>query len=173
MPEEFPALNDLALAARDGDRLALSTFVRRTQAEVWRLCRRLGDADTADDLTQDTYARAIRALPTFRGDASARTWLLAIARNVCADAVRANRRRRRRIDVVAVDVPDPAAADALERLVAGLDHERRAAFVLTQVLGLTYADAAEVCDVPVGTIRSRVARARDDLVGQLREAAGG
>src|SRR5438128_2475889 len=126
--------------------MALASFIKKTHAEVWRLCRRLSDADRADDLTQEVYARAIRALPGFRGDASARTWLLAIARNTCADAVRATRRRRRRIDVAAHDVADHAGVDAIERLVASLDGDRRVAFVLTQVLGLTYAEAAEVCD---------------------------
>jgi RNA polymerase sigma-70 factor (ECF subfamily) len=175
VPSEFPDVTSLLLDARDGDRLALSAFVRGTQAEVWRLCRRLGDADSADDLTQEVYVRAVKALPRFRGDSSARTWLLTIARNVCADAVRSNRRRRRRDEdlPVARVVPDHAGADALERLVAGLDHDRRTAFVLTQVLGLGYAEAAVVCGVPVGTIRSRVARARDDLVAGLRAAAEG
>ena len=174
MAKEFQdSLTELAVAARDGDRLALATFIRRTQAEVWRLCRRLGDVDSADDLTQDTYARAIRALPRFRGDSSARTWLLTIARNVAADAVRANRRRRRLQPREMRDAPDPASVDAVERLIAGLDPDQRTAFVLTQVLGLTYAEAAEVCSVPIGTIRSRVARARDALIESIRAAADG
>ena len=180
MAKEFPDgardLTRLAVEARDGDRMALVAFIRTSQAEVWRLCARLGDAGSADDLTQEVYARAIAALPRFRGDASARTWLLSIARNVAADAVRANRRRRRAAERLVADVPvvpDPASADALERLVSGLDDDRRTAFVLTQVIGLTYAEAAEVCDVPVGTIRSRVARARDVLVARGQSAAEG
>jgi len=64
-------------------------------------------------------------------------------------------------------VPDPAGASALGQLVEGLDLDRRAAFVLTQLLGLTYAEAAAACGVPVGTIRSRVARAREDLLAAL------
>lgn len=171
--QEFPELTKLALDARDGDRLALATFIRRSQAEVWRLCRRLGDADSADDLTQEVYVRAIRSLPRYRGDASARTWLLTIARNVCADAVRTSRRRRRLAPGAPVDAPDPASVDAVERLIASLDSDRRTAFVLTQVLGLSYAEAAEVCGVPVGTIRSRVARARDALIESIRAAAEG
>jgi RNA polymerase sigma-70 factor (ECF subfamily) len=173
VPKEFPEVTGLALAARDGDRMALASFIRATQPEVWRLCRRLGDADAADDLTQEVYARAIASLPRFRGDSSARTWILTIARHVAADAVRASRRRRRSIDQDARLQPDPADADALERLVSGLDADRRSAFVLTQVIGLSYAEAAEVCDVPVGTIRSRVARAREQLVEQVRSAAEG
>jgi RNA polymerase sigma-70 factor, ECF subfamily len=60
---------------------------------------------------------------------------------------------------------------SVERLLEGLDHDRKQAFVLTQVLGLSYAEAAEVCGCPVGTIRSRVARARLDLVARFGEAA--
>jgi RNA polymerase sigma-70 factor, ECF subfamily len=174
--KEFPELTSLALAAGDGDRMALASFIKKTQAEVWRLCRRLGDAESADDLTQEVYARAIRSLPAFRGDSSARTWLLTITRNVCADAIRSRRRRAaRRTPTPGGGAPvaaDPAGADALERLIAGLDDDRRTAFVLTQVIGLSYAECAVVCDVPVGTVRSRVARARGDLIEQLREAEG-
>lgn len=180
MAEKFPSdLTSLAVAARDGDRLALSVFVRRTQPEVWRLCRRLGDAGSADDLTQEVYVRAIAALPRFRAESSARTWLLTIARHTCADAVRRARRARSRATegrTTTSDGPrtdDGAEVDALGRLVDGLEEDRRVAFVLTQVMGLAYAEAAEVCGVPVGTIRSRVARARDDLVARLREAADG
>src|SRR5690606_33892343 len=77
-------LTRLAMAAGAGDRVAMTAFVRRTQPEVWRLCARLGDRDVADDLTQEVYLRALPALVRFRADASARTWLLQIARHVCA-----------------------------------------------------------------------------------------
>jgi len=66
-------------------------------------------------------------------------------------------------------LPDPADAVLLIQLLTGLDPQRRAAFVLTQLLGLSYAEAAEVCGCPVGTIRSRVARARADLIDQVRD----
>ena len=165
-------LTELLLAAQDGDQLALSAWIRRSQAEVWRLCAQLVSRDQADDVTQEVFLRAYRALPAFRGDSSARTWLLSIARRTCADAVRDLRRRRKlaaRFERPA-DEPDPARAVTVEALLAGLDPERRLAFVLTQVLGLSYADAAEICACPVGTIRSRVARARADLVERLGEA---
>ena len=160
----------LALAAGQGDRAALASFVQRTQGEVWRLCAALSDRTSADDLTQETYLRVIGALPSFRGDASARTWLLAIARRTCADDVRRRSRSRRlvrrvRAETRAPVTPDPAGRVELDALVAELDEGRREAFVLTQVLGLDYAEAAEVCDCPIGTIRSRVARARADLAG--------
>ncbi len=141
----------------------------RTQAEVWRLCRHLGGRDDADDLTQETYARALRALPRFRGDASARTWLLVIARRTAADAIRRAERARRRQPAPVEPVPDHAGAVALDARLVELDPDRRAAFVLTQLLGLSYAEAGDVCGVPVGTIRSRVARAREQLLATMDE----
>jgi RNA polymerase sigma-70 factor, ECF subfamily len=166
-------LTRLLRAAQGGDGLALAGFIRRSQAEVWRLCAYLVDRQAADDLTQEVYLRAWTALPGWRGEASARTWLLAIARRTCAQVI------RRRVWPLASPVgttaadrpvlPDPAEAVLLTRLIAGLDSRRRAAFVLTQLLGLSYAEAAEVCGCPVGTIRSRVARARADLTSLLRD----
>ena len=169
-------LTALALAAGAGDTVAMTAFVRRTQPEVWRLCARLGDRPDADDLTQEVYLRALPALARFRADASARTWLLQIARHVCADHVRRHTRRRALLDRVVqrtreADLVEPARTGELELddVITGLHPDRRDAFVLTQVTGLSYAEAAEVCEVPIGTIRSRVARARADLLDALTE----
>lgn len=164
-----------ALAARDGDPLAPAAFVRATQAEVWRFTAGLVGAPAADDLTQETYLRAFRALPDFAARASARTWLLGIARRACADHIRAAVRRRRFDATVAEPepVPDPAATVGAADLLRRLPEDRRAAFVLTQLLGLSYAEAAAVEGVPVGTIRSRVARARTELVATVRATHAG
>ncbi len=168
-------LTRLALDARDGDEVALAGFVRATQADVVRLAAHLVDPQEADDVAQEVYLRAIPALARYRADAPARLWLLAIARRTCADAVR-RRGRHRRLWARLTAQPDPArttgvphdgAAVEVVELMAALDPDRRSAFVLTQVLGLSYAEAAAVAGVPVGTIRSRVARARDDLVAGL------
>jgi RNA polymerase sigma-70 factor, ECF subfamily len=170
-----------ALAAREGDAAAAAAFIRATQADVWRLTAALGDRMVADDLTQETYLRAFRALPAFEGRASVRTWLFSIARRVCADHVRAAARRRR----FEAGSGDAAAPTGLNRtaniedatgvvdvadLLARLAPARREAFVLTQVLGLSYLEAAQAAGVPIGTIRSRVARARADLVEMLTAA---
>lgn len=164
-------LTRLLHEAGEGDRLALHAFVRRTQADVWRFCAHLVDRQAADDLTQETYVRALGSVRRFRGDASARTWLLSIARRACADEIRARQRRRARELVTAyvpdAGSPDPSGTSDLEALVGTLDQDRRAAFVLTQVLGLSYAETAEALEIPVGTVRSRVARAREDLVTML------
>jgi RNA polymerase sigma-70 factor (ECF subfamily) len=165
--DDTDELTSVALRARRGDAAAAAEFVRATQADVWRLCAHLGSAATADDLTQETYARAFASLHRFLGRSAARTWLLSIARRVCADAVREAQRARR----LETPKPHPAADHAgsvtTRALVAALEPERREAFVLTQVVGLSYAEAADVCSCPVGTIRSRVARARADLVDAL------
>jgi RNA polymerase sigma-70 factor (ECF subfamily) len=173
-------LTALALAAAEGDRVATTAFVRRTQPEVWRVCARLGDRSDADDLTQEVYLRALPALARFRGDASARTWLLQIARHVCADHVRRSTRRRTVFDRFArqTSEADLMATSGTEELevedaIHALAPDRREAFVLTQVTGLSYAEAAEVCDVPIGTIRSRVARARADLLDALADVDAG
>ncbi|HEX3336823.1 MAG TPA: sigma-70 family RNA polymerase sigma factor [Jatrophihabitans sp.] len=168
--DEFDEVTATALRARRGDAVAASAFVRSTQADVWRLCAHLGSPAQADDLTQDTYARAFASLHRFLGRSSARTWLLSIARRVCADAVRDAQRVRRLPVQLARPVEDPAGSVAMRSLVASLEPERREAFVLTQVVGLSYAEAADICSCPVGTIRSRVARARADLVESLGAA---
>ncbi|MFT4128374.1 MAG: sigma-70 family RNA polymerase sigma factor, partial [Gordonia sp. (in: high G+C Gram-positive bacteria)] len=107
-PEDRDAtLTRAALAAAAGDRAALTVFIRGTQKDVWRFIAHLGHADNADDLTQETYLRAMRSIVRFRGESSAKTWLLSIARRVCADDVRHARSRPRVSDVDWV-----AAADA-------------------------------------------------------------
>ncbi len=150
-------------------------LVGELSADVWRLCRHLGDAQSAEDLTQETFLRVHRALPHYRGEASARTWVFAIARRVCADHVQRAQRDRaliRRASLAAAAPTYVAPTDelALWDLVDRLEPDRRAAFVLTQLFGLPYAEAAQVCGCPIGTIRSRVARARTDLVKALPDS---
>ncbi|MGH8867013.1 MAG: sigma-70 family RNA polymerase sigma factor [Actinomycetes bacterium] len=176
-------LTRLALAARSGDQKAAEAFVRATQAEVWRLLAALTDVDRADDLTQETYLRAFRSLPRFRAESSVRTWLLGVARNTAADHVRTRARRPRTELLHAWDeTPAPLVTDALagvalrvavQSALAQMVPERREAFVLTQMLGLPYAEAAEVVGCPIGTIRSRVARARDDLMMAIGDGEAG
>jgi RNA polymerase sigma-70 factor (ECF subfamily) len=171
------ALTALALHAREGDATAATEFVRQTQAQLWRMLVALSDREVAEDLVQETYARAFRSLPGFRGESPIRPWLLSIARRVAADHIRTARTRPQTDPRAALDddiAPavrgDLAEAVVLRGLVAALDLDRRAAFVLTQLLGLSYLEVAWICDCPVGTVRSRVARARDDLVTQLAGA---
>lgn len=187
-PGGVDELTELALAAGRGDRVALNQFVRATQRDVWRLMAHLVGVSLADDLTQETYLRALPSLSRFAARATARTWLLSIARRAVVDHIRFAVARPRTTGAVDwTEVADRRQA-AAHRTVAGfedvvevnllldrLDQDRREALVLTQILGVPYTEAAEICDVPVGTIRSRVARARENLLEageDSRESAG-
>lgn len=162
----------IALAAGQGDPRAVSELVSRTSPVVWRVCAALVDRGCADDLTQDTYLRAIRSLASYRGESEPVPWLLTIARRVCAEEIGRRQRERHTAARLAAARPLPAPEivarvellDALRRIPI----ERREALVLTCVVGLSYAAAAEICGCPVGTIRSRVSRARVDLAAALR-----
>lgn len=166
-----------------GERGGLERLLQASYPDVWRLCAVLVDEQSADDLAQETFLRVTRALRRYRGDASPRTWVLSIARNVCMDELRTRHRRRRRDQQLVIiarehtHAPDPAGEVAVGELLSHLDPGRRAAFVLTQLLRLSYEQAAVVCGCPPGTIRSRVARARGDLIaltaGESRAVASG
>nr|WP_265563196.1 sigma-70 family RNA polymerase sigma factor [Streptomyces hygroscopicus] len=172
-----------ALAARRGDADAVEHFVRALHRDVQRYVAHLcADPQTVDDLAQDTFLRALGSLHRFEGRCSARTWLLSIARRAVIDSFRYAAARPRLSDLtdwqLAVertqphDLPGFDDGVALLDLLAALPDERREAFVLTQLLGLPYAEAALLSDCPVGTVRSRVARARAALLDLLREANG-
>ncbi|MFF8835706.1 sigma-70 family RNA polymerase sigma factor [Streptomyces sp. NPDC015130] len=173
------ATTRLALAARDGDPAKADLFVRALHRDVWRYVAYLSaDRQAADDLTQEVFLRAIAALPRFQGRSSARTWLLSIARRTVVDSLRHAAARPRLSDrddwqaeaehTQPLGLPGFEDGVALAELMDSIPAERRDAFVLTQLLGLPYAEAADAIGCPVGTVRSRVARARMSLVSLLR-----
>lgn len=159
-------------AAVEGDGVAMAELVRRTQGDVWRLCTALGSPGEEEDLVQETYLQAIRAAPTYRGDAPVKAWLLSIGRNVCADHVRRRQRQRRLVQriVPTLETSTESGDSDTHALLADIAPDRREAFVLTQVLGIPYEEAAVIMGCPVGTIRSRVARARADLLAAVRRS---
>ncbi|WP_338896939.1 sigma-70 family RNA polymerase sigma factor [Streptomyces sp. TG1A-60] len=167
-----------ALAARGGDPEAVERFVGALHRDVQRFVAHLcADPQAVDDLAQDTFLRALGSLHRFEGHCSARTWLLSIARRAVSDSFRYAAARPRLSDVpdwrLAVERAQPRGLPgfddgvALVDLLEALPQERKEAFVLTQVLGLSYEDMAELAACPVGTVRSRVARARATLVRSL------
>ena len=173
MGEIDDQLRGLVAAAREGDDVAVRELVRRTQPVIWRLCNTLGSDNEADDLVQDTYLRALRSLSSYRGDGPVVAWLSSIARRVCADHVRGRVRQRRTIDALTRGADDrwvSPPGNPTRDLLNSIDPDRREAFLLTQVAGLSYDEAAVVLDCPIGTIRSRVARARADLMAEVRAA---
>ncbi|MFJ8794992.1 sigma-70 family RNA polymerase sigma factor [Streptomyces sp. NPDC102462] len=179
-PHGDESITARALAARGGDPRAVEDFVHALHRDVRRFVAHLcGDPQAVDDLAQDTFLRALGSLHRFKGRSSARTWLLAIARRAVIDSHRHAAARPRLADVpdwpLAVERAQPRHLPGFDDgvvlldLLAALPDERREAFVLTQVYGLAYAEAAEVSDCPVGTVRSRVARARATLVDLLTD----
>jgi RNA polymerase sigma-70 factor (ECF subfamily) len=166
-------LRECAAAAAEGDNIAVAEFVRRTEQAVWQVCAVLGSEGEVEDLVQETYLRALRALGSFRGDAPVRLWLLSVARRTCADHVRRRQRQRLLLDRLVTTMSPGEAAVAIgghlhtRELLQLLDPDRREAFALTQLGGLSYEEAAAAVGCPIGTIRSRVARARADLRAAL------
>ncbi|MCX4779975.1 sigma-70 family RNA polymerase sigma factor [Streptomyces sp. NBC_01264] len=177
-PDEAVTL--LALAARDGDPVAVDRFVRALQRDVRRYVAYLSaDPQSAEDLTQETFLRALGSLHRFEGRSSARTWLLSIARRTVVDSLRHKAARPRIADrddwQTAAEQSQPRGVPgfedgvALAELLAAIPAERREVFVLTQLMGLPYAEAALMLGCPIGTVRSRVARARSSLIDLLED----
>jgi RNA polymerase sigma-70 factor (ECF subfamily) len=162
----------LVAAARSGDPTAFAQLVRRYQGDVWRLSYQLmGQEALADDVTQDAFVRVYRFLPRYRGDSKFSTWLFSIARNCALDELRRAGRRRRLVDRIEAS-SHQEGRDASLRLevaeaLAALPLELREPVVLIDMFGISYAEVARMLAVPVGTIKSRVHRARERLARAL------
>lgn len=170
-------LTAVALRAGRGDDDALDVLVGRTIGDVRRYCAHMMGERDADDLVQLTFIRAMRSLHSYRGESSARTWLIGIARHVCLDEMRARQRRDRlvarlRSQPALGHTPAETGAVEIRHAIEALSPQRREAFVLTQLLGFGYEEAAAIADCPIGTIRSRVARARLDMIATHGESLG-
>jgi RNA polymerase sigma-70 factor (ECF subfamily) len=165
--EDVDLLLRTALRARDGDRVALEGFLRLVQADVWRTCRYMVDEQSADDLAQEVLVRVVSSLHRITAEHQVRGWVLGIARHVCLDEIRRRQRRRRvqneLLNLRPAAIHNESSDVELRELIEKLEPERRDVFVLTQIIGLSYEEAAEVCGCPIGTVRSRVARARMEL----------
>lgn len=174
-PEPLDA-DRLARAAATGDRDAFAALCEALQPDIWRYCLVLtGDRELAREAAQETFLRAVTAIDGYRGDGPVRVWLLVIARRAVAATLR---RERGRPETLVAEPPeqltsDAAAASDLAALVGSLPLQLAQPFVLTQVIGLSYEQTARVCGCRVGTVRSRVFRARDRLVSQWWADAAG
>jgi RNA polymerase sigma-70 factor (ECF subfamily) len=173
----------LVAAAQDGDRTALDRLLRRHYDRIHGLCRRLtnNDAD-ALDATQEALLAIVRGLARFDGRAAFSTWAYRIATNACIDEHRRRARRPTPVDpadptaeLSAAPLTDDAPGDdqlvadrlAIDEALHELSPEFRAAVVLRDVVGLDYAEIADVLAVPPGTVRSRIARGRAALARRL------
>lgn len=172
--------DDMLVRAQRGDRSACRELVRRHERRVVGQLRAIlvpaGRAAVVEDLAQETFLRAFRALPRFVGDGRARlsTWLVTIATRVALNELRRRRPRAVELDTIAEtiqsgrpqDRPDAAVDRAIERAIADLPPAFRGAFLLRELHGLDYAEIAELCEVDLGTVKSRLSRAR----ARLRDA---
>lgn len=168
-------------------KLSADEFVRRTADGVYALALRLtGNAADAWDLAQDALLRAVRSLESFRGDADPRTWVYRITVNAWKNRVASAGERLRRAQTPLepgdgrdgpelpggdppADVPleRDEAAEAVRKAVAALEPEDRACLQLREFDGLSYEEIARALDVPVGTVKSRLHRARLTLAKAL------
>jgi RNA polymerase sigma-70 factor (ECF subfamily) len=166
--------------ARDGDQEAFAAIVRVYDRRLRGLAYRLlGDRERMDDALQEAYVRAFRALPRFRGDARLSTWLFRITYNACLDELARSRKAAHApLDELAGQasaLPEPGDAlgsrSELGVALAALSPEERAVVLLVDADGFEYGDAAKILGVPVGTVASRLNRARASLRAVLRPAA--
>jgi RNA polymerase sigma-70 factor (ECF subfamily) len=153
------------------DAEAFVELVERHDLSHRRLAfRLLGDRGRMDDVLQEAYVRAFRALPRFRGESSLETWLYRIVYNACVDDLR---RRHDHETLEEWDERLAALTEPEERLdlaaaLASLPPELRAAVLLVDAEGLSYAEAAVILGVPAGTVASRLNRARSHLQAVLK-----
>lgn len=192
--EQAEALDDRALVVRtqEGDRDAFSALVVRYQERIYNLVLRgLGDADGALDVAQEVFIKAFRGLERFQGESQFFTWLFRIAMN---ETISARRRRERRGKPVSLDrenadgeklsdppgtLEDPGAAAAskddaamVQAAIAGLDEEQAQVILLRDIDGRSYQEIAEILEVPLGSVKSRIHRARQALKDRLAKTVG-
>jgi RNA polymerase sigma-70 factor (ECF subfamily) len=170
----------LAAAANAGDRGALEVLLARHLDRVHAICRRVtGHPEDALDATQEALIALTRGLHRYDGRALFTTWLYRVATNAALDELR---RRKRRPEPAELSDDRPVAGTVgggvesvvaarldVDAALAGLSPEFRAAVVLRDLCDLDYAEIADILDVPIGTVRSRIARGRAAIADQLRE----
>lgn len=184
-----------------GEQKAFELLVVRYQKRIERLVTRMvRDPDLASDITQDVFLSAYRSLRQFRGDAQFYTWLHRIAVNTAYKALQAKKRDPvvflsellpenntaeetflEKQELTSQDTPEAVVAarqiaDAVEAAIGSLPQEYRQAWELREMEGLSYEEIAELVEIPVGTVRSRIFRAREAIaakVGPLLEQRNG
>ncbi|PZN32011.1 MAG: RNA polymerase sigma factor RpoE [Proteobacteria bacterium] len=185
-----PEDNDRLLVERvqAGEKAAFDLLVLKYQHRVLKLVSRfVSDMAEAEDVAQEAFIKAYRALPSFRGDSAFYTWLYRIAINTAKNALVSSRRRPVDFDL---DLQDPEQYDrharlkegdtpegialteeirqVVERAMEQLPEDLRTAIVLRELEGLSYEEIAEAMDCPVGTVRSRIFRAREAIDKKLK-----
>ncbi len=174
---------ELVKRVQKGDKGAFDLLVLKYEHKIVNLVMRyVRDPEQALDITQEAFIKAYRALPRFRGDSAFYTWLYRIAVNTAKNYLAAQRRRPTDIEfdmqdqeqyglhakLKETDTPEAVALsqelkDTLERAIASLPDDLRTAIILRELDGMSYEEIAQTMDCPVGTVRSRIFRARDAI----------
>jgi RNA polymerase sigma-70 factor (ECF subfamily) len=168
---------DVVRRAQAGDLGAFEELVRNCQADAWRFAYHLTrDRTLADDVTQESFVRAYRGLHTFSGASKFTSWLLRIVHNCASDARRRAVRERTTVERVAESMSRHPSSNGgveerlrLQAAVEALPPRFREPFVLIEVLGYDYRETSAILQVPVGTLKSRMHRARAALMRRLSD----
>ncbi len=178
---------------QQGDARAFDMLVLKYQHKIFGLISRyVSDADEVQDVAQEAFIKAYRALPKFRGDSQFYTWLYRIAVNTAKNHLVSRSRRPPGSDVEVEDAEYYEGGGALRDIetpenalfgaelrevvndaIAGLPDDLRTAVTLREFDGLSYEDIADIMDCPVGTVRSRIFRAREAIDARVREQLDG
>ena len=179
---------EIVTRVQGGDKSAFNLLVLKYQHKVTKLVARyVRDSAEVQDVTQEAFIKAYRALANFRGDSAFYTWLYRIAINTAKNYLVSQGRRppNSDIDAETAEVLDGGGslreiatpernmlrdeiANTVQRVVAGLPEDLRTAITLREIDGLSYEDIAQVMDCPIGTVRSRIFRAREAIDNELR-----
>lgn len=185
-----PHVEKLVASSKNGDTVAFDHLVRLYKERVWAfVARRLADPVEAEDITQETFVKAYRAMATFRGASAFYTWLCCIAGNLTIDAMR---KRQRHLATYSLDAPLETQGVPLERdfaapsyrepdneveaaevqrevhrAIRDLEPKLRTVVVLYELQGFNYAEIAMLMGCPLGTVKSRMFRARNELKRHL------
>ena len=183
----------LVARAQRGDKRAFGLLVEKYQRKLARLLSRfIRDPAEVEDVTQEAFIKAYRALPAFRGDSAFYTWLYRIGINTAKNYLMAMGRRAPTSTEVEADeaegfdegeqlrdINTPESlllsneiAQTVNATIEGLPEELRTAIQLREIEGMSYEDIAKVMDCPIGTVRSRIFRAREAIAEQLRPLLG-
>ena len=179
----------LVARVKAGDGRAYAGLVRNHHQDILRLCRSLlGDPARAEDAAQEAFLRAFKALHSFAGQSSFRTWLTRIASNICLELLRKERRRHEESwDAIVEEkgeaayrlLCEPGAAeddlerrDIVNRMLSGLSDESRLALTLRDLSGYTYEEIAEAMDCTLDSVKARLRRARLAIIERLRAIEG-
>jgi len=179
----------LVVRVQKGDKTAFDLLVLKYQHRIAKLVSRyVADRAEVDDVTQEAFIKAYRAIKGFRGDSAFYTWLYRIAINTAKNYLVAQNRRPRGVDMEteeaeasgmgAIVLRDAATPErhlltdeigrTVQRSLAALPEDLRTAITLREIEGLSYEEIAEVMDCPIGTVRSRIFRAREAIDKELR-----